>query len=596
MRELAPKQHININLKAFMRTDPLLEPCFMHLDARISSFYVPMEMIWTKFNEFIAQSVRNGSVPTSVPTIREAVLAKALISLLDQEDKNAESNDHDWYYIDNSGSDPDVIQYIKFKSRRARILVSTLDTLGYRLQGGLDPYNVSTTGNRSGTIFSALPLLAWSKCWFDYFRIDSPNMFPFEPDQGAVTLQDCQSILGRMSSMPIAFAKDYFCHNETPDAAGYTNFHASTTAMKPTLTTADLDTLGTEEQNNGTAVGLQFNTIGGVASTTTPAGNHGVSPNLQVPGENDASITSLALNQLGRLTDYVKRISVSGLTAFKRILNEYGISTTDTPTTKVAEFIGDYIFNLNGQQVTNQAENGESSPLGKQSVSSIQGGGDMYLSYTAEKFGYLMMFLNVRPKTEFVEGRPRYVQHIKPLHFYHADFDNFGYQATRVDELITPKARYYDEDGENKLTFIEKNTTTLQKWANGSCVEGVLPTYAEYKVGESRVTGDFARWSLRNTMNRYHLARYLRPCDDGSNNLPNSGDLLRITNTWSTPEDYLRVFANGTNYDPFICHFDFLASISAPMRGLFDLPGTWEAANTGAGVRGTSNPDKFAHI
>lgn len=594
-RELAPKQTITMNLRAFLRTDPLLQPCFMHLDARVSSFFVPMEMIWTRWNEFIAQSIRNGSTIATVPTIKESNIIKALGAWLNVPANEGDEFSHDFYTI-NSMTQTPVVKYYKFVTPQIKNLLSVLSALGYRLSGGVDITPGTPSTGHEGSEFSALPLLAWSKCWFDYFRIDERDSFPYEPDQGNLSVADMTSIFTRINSLPIAFAKDYFCHNETPDAAGYTNFHATNAEARPHISTTDLNELGTDSSRNSTGLSQSLNTLNGSGSST-PANNVGLSPSLitRASGStvDQSALTDLALSQLGRVTDWVKRISVSGMSAFKRILNEYGVSTTDTPTTKVAEFLGDYIFNLNGEEITQTSEGIEN--LGTQLTASIKGSGNVYLRYTAEKFGYLMMFMNIRPKTEFVEGRPRHVSHIKPLNFWHADFDNFGYQATKMSELICPLTKNYDNGSgdQNTPTFLSDYRNA---WNNGEAVEGVLPTYAEYKVGNSMVSGDFMRYTLRNVNERYNLARYLRPTVNGSSQLPSSGELLKLTNYWSQPSDYNRIFADGTAYDPFICHLDFVASVDAPMRGLFDLPGDWNCATNGNGVRGTSNPDKFAHI
>ena len=80
-RELAPQQHIHYVVDCFTRTPSTLQPVFGHFDGRLSAFFVPYAMIWTKFNEFITQTLRNGVLPTSVPTLSSKTLIQALINI-----------------------------------------------------------------------------------------------------------------------------------------------------------------------------------------------------------------------------------------------------------------------------------------------------------------------------------------------------------------------------------------------------------------------------------------------------------------------------------------------------------------------------------
>lgn len=592
-RELAPKQTISINLKSFIRTQPTLQPAFLHIDGRFSAFFIPFELIWTKFNEFIAQSLRNGSVPQRVPTCSEVTLANALETFLADGGKNTGSaTDHDIYFFKswgtNSSAAPTNPVYYKFNTPASRNVMATLHTLGYKIQGGICVAGSSPLQNNQylGTTFSALPLLCWSKCWLDYFRVDNPELSPFEPDTiSSMSASNLSALFQRMAYYPIAFAKDYFCHDETVTAGGNTNFQSSSSTKSPALSSV-IDALETEYATEGPD-GLNPS---GAHSGNTPTTYRGATPYIYLDGEDTTQLSALALNHLARLTDYVKRISVSGLTSFKRILNEYGISTTDTPVTKTAEFIGECVFTLNAQEVTQTSDGGDSTSLGEQTNASIKGSTNWMLKYQSDKFGMLLIYLNIRPKVEFLEGRPRWIQHTRPYDFFHPDFDNWGYQATRIDELFVGQSQSRaGASGATSSIWVNQGGRT--NYANGAGTIGVLPTYAEYKSQQSLATGDFARNSMHNSFDTMHLGRLY---DSSYSGLPNSYELMQLTSNYSGAADYMRIFVD-TNTDPFVCHLDFNAVIDAPMKPLFDLPGDWECAKTG-GQRSSSNPNKFAHI
>lgn len=582
-RELAPKQHLHLVLNHQIRTAPTLQPCFGHFDCKLSAFFVPYSLIWTKWNDFIEQTIRDGSLVKKVPVMYESDLAQGLINVYGSSESGITDATADLVIKDTTTS-PATVYYYTFRDFRKRNVITSLENLGYVV-----PRYIEKGAANTGDEMNALPLLAWTKLWYDFYKIQRPDSFPFEPDKATV-LSSTQigNILSRMKQESIAYPKSYLCHMETADAAGNTNFHQSSAANRP-----ELDFLSGRSQSSVETT-LSQNYVGSAGhttalnTTTAAAPNNaqgqaakGGSPSLPTE-QTTSTATSMKwlseqnLQQLAKMTDYVKRLSVAGFSALKRMFAEYGIDVKDVPTNKTAQYIADYTFQINLQEVTAT----DSSNLGQQTGASLKSrGNSLVVDLCPDVFGSLIITMNIRPKVEFLRGLPRNVKaHLKPFDFFHPDFDGFGYQGTRIDEVHSQT---------DPCAGGTTATDAYVKTNRGAC-QGAIPTYGEYKVGLSLASGDFARKTVQGTYNQFHTGRTI---NESVSALPLSDQLMNQLSQWSSPEDFLRIFGNYT-VDPFLCHLDFEGYIDAPMRPLFDLPGEW---NTN-GVSAKMNGDERSHM
>lgn len=583
-RELAPKQHVHLELSHYIRTAPTNQPLFNHFDCRFNAFYLPYSMVWTKFNEFITQSLRDGSRPASVPLVSRNDIIYAIEQVFSGSPSHTTISNNDFGVSPAVDGHDYCLRYftgstiysfcIDLNMEGFRNLFTTLDTLGYRL-----PHLCGVTQSSDDFDYSALPILCWTKIWYDFYKVADKDSFPFEPDKvQRLTRAQLVTIFGRMATNSIAYAKDYFCNNETPDEGGNTNMHSTTNSGADRPVSFDNGrSSALVSGNNGTGaqnmskVGIGNPVMGVTGATEDFQGaNAGLKNLVNITSTTtDLGFTKTALTQLGALSDYVKRISVAGFNSAKRFLAEYGVSIPDTSVLKTAQYLADYTTSINSQEVTCT----DSTGLGAQKAASMKASGNFVIDYTATEIGALIVYMNIRPKQEFIFGNPRWATaHKLPFDFYHPDFDGYGYQATRRDEV------------HNTTEVVSANSNWLD--SNGSRVFGVLPVYAEYKAGFSCASGDFNRPTTASTFNQYHTARIP---EGVITNYQHSSMFLKQVSGESSPK---RVFST-TNYDPFVCHLDFNGYIDAPMKPLFDLPSTWSCEN---GVVGSTNGDERAHL
>lgn len=131
------------------------------------------------------------------------------------------------------------------------------------------------------------------------------------------------------------------------------------------------------------------------------------------------------------------------------------------------------------------------------SLGDIAGHGESYdngkkVSFRADRFGYVIVYLSVTPVGVLYEGRNKEMSHINMLDFYSPQTDALTMTPVSSSEV---RARYDDTYLPVKL---------------GSSVFGFAPYGYEYKIGNNVLSGDFLiRSAGKYTQDSYHLLRTL---------------------------------------------------------------------------------------
>lgn len=131
------------------------------------------------------------------------------------------------------------------------------------------------------------------------------------------------------------------------------------------------------------------------------------------------------------------------------------------------------------------------------SLGDIAGHGESYdngkkVSFRADRFGYVIVYLSVTPVGVLYEGRNKEMSHIDMLDFYSPQTDALTMTPVSSSEV---RARYDDSYMPVKL---------------GSSVFGFAPYGYEYKIGNNVLSGDFLiRSAGKYTQDSYHLLRTL---------------------------------------------------------------------------------------
>lgn len=147
------------------------------------------------------------------------------------------------------------------------------------------------------------------------------------------------------------------------------------------------------------------------------------------------------------------------------------------------EYIGGTRTPIQISEVLSQASS--AGPAESDNVLGMMGGHgkgvsiSRYNKFHCVEHGYLISILSVMPRSSYFQGIPRYLSHLDKFDFFTPQLANIGEQEVKNKEL---QLLHQNPDG----------------------VFGYVPRYAEYKVHQNEIHGDF-----RGSLAYWHLARNL---------------------------------------------------------------------------------------
>lgn len=290
----------------------------------------------------------------------------------------------------------------------------------------------------------------------------------------------------------------------------------------------------------------------------TTSGSQSATPNYP---------TAYILNMLDKVQDYVTRNRIAGYRPVDRFLARFGIHL-DYKETNRALYLGSSRIPIKIEAVTSSSDtfnstSADGAPLGYQGG---QGKGYQLsdkFEYKSSEFGYLICVSSVTPHVGYYMGTQKENQHISPLDFYTPEFDGAGVQAISFSELF------------NAVRSSQQAADLESDNLSHDSIFGYVPRFAEYKVGNDVVSGDFR--SARNYLSfqGFHLMR--QPTDEFRYNVHGEfvddshfyHDLDFVMQTDSS--DYLRIFTNKLDTsDHFVIINHAEVHATRPMLSIVD--------------------------
>lgn len=543
-RELVPKSKIEMNLGVFTRLSPLVKPAYAECNIISRAFFVPFRTVLDGWKEFIEDTSYKQTYP-SVPTVSNANLIGAFIDNAPVVSSETSFYD-DYFYNENylavkvsgtwrTASNADMVCSDANSTPDGLYMFTQLGKHCYDVLCNLG-YGLNCVDYLNSDRYSLLPLFAYYKLFQDWYRNPQydyawPITFPISPNS---IPSDIRALITEMlRSFRFAFyERDYFTAAwDNPNSPNSVPNYGRVTLPDVSLSArADAGKSAVfTDPNQGTPV------LKGASATAYT----NTAPN---------SITKYILDGLRLLTDYMKRHQLAGTQAMERYLAEWGIMLPDAKLDR-STYLGKAVTPVQISDIMNQtAPTDDNQPaLGEYAGRGIGQGTGHFEFDCAEEFGQFFVVSVVVPKVMYVQGIDRALQHINRLDFFSPTFDGLGMQAIRIDELIGKRLNTpYTEDVDMAGVF------------------GFTSRYAEYKVAQDRVTGDFLLHLEDETSDnaRYHLARLL-PTDVS---IAHSLDFTR-----ANPDQYNRIFADSNgDFDHFINVFFFNVTIQQPMSRMFD--------------------------
>lgn len=501
---------VHTQLRQFVRLSPLAVPTYGNMKLVTRSYYVPCRILspmWMKFK--INQANSNSNNALRLPYCTNADLVNFFIE----------------GYTDTTTSGASDFQIGTTKyifNDRGRVIFQLLQCLGYSI-------NWSTEDT---TEFTLMPLLAYLRVIYD---ICYPSRYV---DFGMMSSLFYNDMYDKTSDLPIILdelvsASFTFYENDFY-AESWKSFN-SATGNNPVSNLNATTSVNVPDGSNTRATITPYN----IAIQQSSASNN-------------ITLSSYGHQLLDRLSDFALRNNLAGQRFLDQIKARFGY-TTNPQDDQFAKFLGSYVDNVNILDVTNTTQSAESE-LGEMAGKGyISGNGT--LSYDVKEDGFILFISQIVPSYGYVQGRkPWTIDKRSYLDLYNPEFDGIGNEPIRNDVLFA----------DYKTSGTYSNGQTNGGKPNG--VFGYAPRYAtEYKRGFDFLTGDFRLDSRNVGMQSFHTFRLLKAPIDASTKLANSLDFRKINN------DYSRIFStsfdgNKTNYDHFVCYFEFGHKVASNMK------------------------------
>lgn len=433
-------------------------------------------------------------------------------------------------------------------TNRGRFFYTVLCSLGYRVDWRNDGSSFVNTQQRS-----ALKLLAWVKVYLDYYSPAAyatnhklQMLFYGVSSAGRhITYGELLDIAAEI--MYVTYDRDYFTsawQNPTgPNVVGSrVDIHDTTIVNRQS---GNRDYRSVAHNNGG-----EYNT-GSLNGTPSISGEYVNASGGIITQDSPYNISYYILETLRALTNWTRRNQLSGNRVVDRHLANFGQKLSDDRSNR-CYYIGGYSYDADIMDIMSTADTPQAA------LGDYAGKGIAYsdahreFSFEADEHGILIVISSVVPEIGYVQGVMRENMHLTRMDFFQGDFDNLGTQAQRNDELFADCGMPMPS-GEDDIPYV----------LAPDGVRGFVPRYAEYKVGQDFLTGDFNVPSRREGLDAYHLFRLFN-----NPNIPSINKSFQI----GEQEQYDRIFNNtDSDYDHMYIVHNCQINARRPMKSISEV-------------------------
>nr|QJB19073.1 MAG: major capsid protein [Microvirus sp.] len=425
VQEVLPGDRFKIHSQNLLRFSPLVSPALARIKAFTTYFFVPNRILWDGWEEFITGGQDPSNTP-AVPLLYDPVAVDQAITV----------------------QKGDLLDYMGLP--KGIPLKSTF-----------------------GTPVSALPMAAYQRIWYDYYRDQNLQDIAWVPLQnGEFNATLNYGVLRKRawqrdyltSCLPFAQKGDAVTIPIAGDITGQGIVERDPTALGPLLQHS-LEA-GTPLSNgvllNKTGDILEIN---GVKASIDPNGT------LFVDGDSfELSSISTTINDLrtaNALQRWLEKNARSGSRYIESLKAHFHTSPTDARLQR-PEMIGSSIQSVIISEILQTSETAD-TPQGNMAGHGISASKNGYFNYTAQEHGIIIGLISVVPDASYAQGLSRMFTRLTRLDYAFPDFANLGEQAVLKREVVAKTTEAF-------------NTATF----------GYMPRYAEYKFNNSLTTGEFA--------------------------------------------------------------------------------------------------------
>lgn len=446
--DCVPGDKIAHKIHALIRTQPLLAPVMHTVDIDIHAFFCPDRLVWE-----------------------------------DSEDFHSGGDD---------GMDATVWPWMEFPASTGYAVGTLGDYFGL-------PTGVVPAGDANK--HSALPFRHYANIYNHYYRdsqLQSEIVFSIASGQDTTT--------SRTLLRP-CWKRDYFtkCRPE-PQLGPEVVIPIAGDAPIEVTATEDTDYVGV--YNRETSLNRRLRDGGSgvyVDNVNSTAGSELVADLSAVTG-----IPVTELREANALQRTLESNNIFGGRYMEQLMARFGVYPQDFRL-QWPEFLGAGHTKIQFSEVLATAETGATVDVGDMKGHGISIVGSNRYKYRVREHGWVLVFLIMRPKTQYFEGLHR-----------------SWTRPTRYDYLLPEFVHIGDQAVLNKEVYAAHTTP--------EGVFGYTPIFEEYRTVPSRVAGDF-----RSTLNYWHMARDFSSDPALDSTFVTCNPTNRIFPSTSTPQVYVDV-------------------------------------------------------
>lgn len=538
--ELVPNDKFTYDVSMMTRLLPMHAPALANMTQKLFAFFVPFRLIHGQWEAFkTSQKFHTSSSQlsyASIPTITMTRLFEAFHNTAGNSTQLPQSPMPEVF--DYKVTIADVTRYYRYTAEGKKV-VDLMKSLGYAV-------NFGDEARKDTQALSLLPILAYQRIYLDYFKYpqsaaDKNDKIYFWCEQGTNSwvgnLND-DDIMYLFEPRHMQFDQDYFY-------SSWQNPNGNSNTVQGGYSAQSL-------------VGSQYFAV---SESDVPTGTK--NPFFVLEDDEDSPyINKTTLDALYAVTRDLKIRNVVGLRYINQILAFFGARPSNARLQR-PEFLGSTQLKIQIDDIfaTSAGTDGESSTvLGDYAGRSLNFGGGKF-EYQAEEDGLLLFLNSITYKQGWYQGRRPHVMHYRMLDFYNPLYDSVGTHPITKQEIVSGVFGKTIDDIPSVGREIPSSGYLQQ-------VFGYAPQYADLKVKQDDIQGDFDISSLNSDLKSFYNYSDFRSMFVHGSGIAWS-DTFATSNpiTWHNRSNQIFDY-NGLGQDHFINSFVFECKAVRPMLSL----------------------------
>lgn len=473
VQDVLPGDVFKLNSEVLVRLAPMVAPIMTRCDVYTHFFFVPKRLVWDNFKDFIT----GGEDGLQSPSYPRFNLDKAYGQIALQNGLFTTGSLADYLGF------PVLTKNQGVPATTNGLLVDLLPFRAYQLiyneyyrdQNLTDPIEINK--DQDGIIQDRATLnnlftlrnRSWRK---DYFTSALP--FAQRGDQVELPLGGTAELIFNSDSVPLR-----------GNPIKYASLEADPTKPVNGGFIGTDHTIKSESDSRNVVLGSDMKFTGsgvpdGVYNTTHLTKEALKLLTDRVDLSNATSATINELRRAVRAQEFLEVAARAGSRYIEQIYAYFGVRSSDARLQR-PEFLGGGKSPIVISDVLQTSQTTDTSAQATPSGHGISVQNSHQFKFRSEEHGYIIGIMSVMPKAAYCQGLPRMYQKFDRLDHYWPQFAHLGEQEIKNNEiffsLATPSENY-------EGTF------------------GYTPRYAEYKVNQDRICGDF-----RDSLSFWHMGR-----------------------------------------------------------------------------------------